>query len=54
MAKSNLDIYVEKYARKHDISDDEARKHALVKEVARYYDEEIKRVVVAEEIKTCV
>lgn len=33
-----IDDYIKRYCVKHEISREEAEKHALVKEVAKYYE----------------
>lgn len=35
----DLDEYIERYCKKHKITPEEARKHQLVKDVAKYYEE---------------
>lgn len=35
---SDLQEYIKKYSIKHEISEQEAMNHALVREVAKYYD----------------
>ena len=35
---SEIDTYIEKYCTKHEISQEEAKQHVLVKEVAEYYE----------------
>lgn len=38
MVKKDIDIYIEKYCKKHKITPEEARKHQLVRDVAAYYE----------------
>ena len=37
--KTDLEIYIEKYCSKHNISPEEAIKHKLVQEVKKFYEE---------------
>ena len=37
--KTDLEIYIEKYRIKHNISPEEAIKHKLVQEVKKFYEE---------------
>lgn len=37
---SNLDDYIERYCRQYGYTPEEAKNHALVKEVRKYYEEE--------------
>ena len=41
-AKSDYEIYVERYAKQRGITPEEAKKHALVKITKEYYEEESK------------
>lgn len=34
---AEIDDYIKKYCVKHEISREEAEKHAIVKEIAKYY-----------------
>ncbi len=36
---NDFELYLEKYCRTYGYSEEEAREHALVKEVKKYYDE---------------
>ena len=36
---AEIDDYIKKYCVKHEISREEAEKHAIVKEIAKYYDD---------------
>ena len=42
---TDFEIYVERYCKKHRCSVEEAKKHALVKNVQKYYNETNKGVV---------
>lgn len=35
---SEINEYIEKYCRKHEVTPDEARSHSVVKAVAEYYE----------------
>ena len=35
--ESYFDSFMEKYCRKHEVTPEEAKKHAIVQEMARYY-----------------
>lgn len=45
MLISELEQYIERYCRQYGYSVEEAKEHALVKEVQKYYEEEAKGVV---------
>lgn len=36
--KSDFEAYVERYCRKHKITPEEAKQHALVRDVKEYYE----------------
>lgn len=40
---SNYDEYVKKYATKHEITEEEAEKHAMVKNVKDHYESKEKK-----------
>ena len=48
---AEIDEYIEKYCVKHKISREEAEKHALVKETAKYYEDANKGKISVTEIK---
>lgn len=48
---AEIDEYIEKYCIKHEISREEAEKHAIVKETAKYYKDAKKGIITVEEIK---
>lgn len=37
----NFELYLEKYCRQYGYTVEEAREHALVKEVGKYYNEDV-------------
>lgn len=39
--ESDFEAYVERYCRKHKITPEEAKEHAMVREVKAYYEEDI-------------
>lgn len=39
-AKEKLDIFLDKYCKKHKITPEEAKEHQLVKDVKAYYEKE--------------
>ena len=41
--EKNIDIYIGKYCQKHKITPEEAKKHQMVKDVAKYYEEKEKK-----------
>lgn len=43
---NDIDIYVERYCKKHNGTKEEAETHKLVQEVKKYYEENTKRVVI--------
>jgi hypothetical protein len=49
---AEIDEYIEKYCVKHEISREEAEKHAIVKEIAKYYEDAKKGEISVTEIKS--
>lgn len=48
---AEIDEYIKRYCVKHEISREEAEKHALVKEAAKYYEDANKGEISVTEIK---
>lgn len=48
---AEIDEYIKKYCVKHEISREEAEKHTIVKEIAKYYEDAKKGEISVTEIK---